>query len=398
MPASATKALEQRQVTRAVAACLTAHRDGAGYPRLERGGEPGASCRRGRGEASGPRPGRRRPASTRAALDGRGELEQGGTGGRRPARRARSPAGRRRTIEERQGDLGRVPRIFAHGRRKRSITTLARSGPRQLRSRAVTRRRASLDGGVGGAADDSTNGGMRHDSCEYAKSPDRGGSSARDPAVEPGLGAPSCVAGATAGVEGPDALLDAPELPSGCSRCGRCWRRPEPLFLYVVVRHALRQADIDDRDLADYLAAMLLDFGRRDRAWRVDWNDDQRHRYLVDILMDLEASDGPRRFKVMVHLGNYALWLAGLFPDYIAARHLRKGGPDVGYYDALGRRGLRRWPRITAGRRVRPRQRVPRRRRAIPVGAHRPQRRERAGILSDALAAAADARAPRRAP
>ena len=38
----------------------------------------------------------------------------------------------------------------------------------------------------------------------------------------------------------------------------------------MVVRHALRQADIDDQDLADYLAAMLLDFGRRDRAWRVD--------------------------------------------------------------------------------------------------------------------------------
>jgi hypothetical protein len=85
---------------------------------------------------------------------------------------------------------------------------------------------------------------------------------------------------------------------------------------------------------------MLLDFGRRDRAWRVDWNDDQRHRYLVDILMDLEASNGARRFKVMVHLGNYALWLAGLFPDYIAARHLRKGGPDLSYYDALGSRGF----------------------------------------------------------
>jgi hypothetical protein len=56
--------------------------------------------------------------------------------------------------------------------------------------------------------------------------------------------------------------------------------------------------------------------------------------------MDLEASEGERRFRVMVHLGNYALWLAGLFPDYIAARHLRKGGPDVTYYDALGRRGF----------------------------------------------------------
>jgi hypothetical protein len=141
-------------------------------------------------------------------------------------------------------------------------------------------------------------------------------------------------------IEGPDALLDAPELAERLLAVRTLLAPSEPLFLYVVVRHALREADIDDPDLADYLAAMLLDFGRKDRAWRVDWNDDQRHRYLVDILMDLDVSDGPRRFKVMVHLGNYALWLAGLFPDYIAARHLRKGGPDVRYYDALGRRGF----------------------------------------------------------
>jgi hypothetical protein len=140
--------------------------------------------------------------------------------------------------------------------------------------------------------------------------------------------------------EGPDALLDAPELLERLLRVRTMLVPSEALFFYVLVRHALRRAGVDDRDLADYLAALLLDFGLRDRAWRVDWNDDQRHRYLVDILADLEASDGARRFKVMVHLGNYALWLAGIFPDYIAARHLRRGGPDVTYYDALGRRGF----------------------------------------------------------
>ena len=34
------------------------------------------------------------------------------------------------------------------------------------------------------------------------------------------------------------------------------------------------------------------------------------------------------------------MWLACLFPDYIAARRVRKGGPDVTYYDTLGRRGF----------------------------------------------------------
>ncbi|HEX5385073.1 MAG TPA: hypothetical protein VFW66_00050 [Gemmatimonadales bacterium] len=140
--------------------------------------------------------------------------------------------------------------------------------------------------------------------------------------------------------EGPDPLLDAPDLLERLLAVRTVLVPSEALFFYVLVRQTLLRAAIDDRDLTDYLAAMLLDFGRRDRAWRVDWNDDQRHRYLVDILADLDASDGERRFKVMVHLGNYALWLAGLFPDYIAARHLRKGGPDVSYYDMLGRRGF----------------------------------------------------------
>lgn len=66
--------------------------------------------------------------------------------------------------------------------------------------------------------------------------------------------------------------------------------------------------------LADYLAAMLMAFGQRDRAWRIDWHDDQQHRYLVDILQDVEATSGERRFRVLVHLGNFALWLSGSFP------------------------------------------------------------------------------------
>jgi len=140
--------------------------------------------------------------------------------------------------------------------------------------------------------------------------------------------------------EGPDPLLDAPDLLERLLTVRTMLVPSEALFLYVVVRHSLKRAGVDDRELADYLAALLLDFGQRDRAWRIDWHDDHQHRYLVDILADLESSNGERRFRVMVHLGNYALWLAGLFPDYIAARHLRKAGPDVTYYDALGRRGF----------------------------------------------------------
>ena len=140
--------------------------------------------------------------------------------------------------------------------------------------------------------------------------------------------------------EGPDALLERPELLERLLAVRTMLVPSEALFFYVVLRHALQRSGVDDRELADYLGSLMLEFGRRDRAWRVDWNDDARHAYLVDILADLEATSGERRFKVMAHLGNYALWLAGIFPDYIAARRLRSGGPDVSYYDALGRRGF----------------------------------------------------------
>ncbi len=142
------------------------------------------------------------------------------------------------------------------------------------------------------------------------------------------------------GTEGPDALLDDEQLAERLLAVRTLLAPSQVLFLYVMVRHALRTAGVPQRELADYLAALLLDFGRRDRAARVDWNDDHSHHYLVDILADLEATQGERRFRVMVHLGNYALWLAGLFPQYVEARRLRRGGPDLGYYDRLGRQGF----------------------------------------------------------
>lgn len=139
--------------------------------------------------------------------------------------------------------------------------------------------------------------------------------------------------------EGPDPLLDAPDLVEGLLATRTIMVPSEALFFYVIVRHALREAGVEDRELADYLAALLLEFGQRDRSRRVDWHDDHSHRYMVDILSDLESAQGDRRFRIMLHLGNYALWLGGLFPQYIEARRMRRGGPDLCYYDGMGRRG-----------------------------------------------------------
>jgi hypothetical protein len=108
-----------------------------------------------------------------------------------------------------------------------------------------------------------------------------------------------------------------------------------------MVRHALKRLGEEDRHLADYVASIFLQFGLRDRAHRVAPSDDQVYDTLADLLGDVDDPDGRRSFLVRTHLGNYALWLSGLYPDYIESRRWRRGGPDLEYYEEMGRRGFR---------------------------------------------------------
>ena len=144
------------------------------------------------------------------------------------------------------------------------------------------------------------------------------------------------------GEEGRDALLDEPAL-LRLLLADRSLAAPSAaLFVYVAVRNALRQVGLDDAELSDYLAALLLEFGRRDRAWRIAPTDDQVYRYVGDIVAGLDAvADARRAFLLRAHLGNFSLWLAGVFPDHIVSRRRRLGGPDFSYYETMGARGFR---------------------------------------------------------
>jgi hypothetical protein len=140
---------------------------------------------------------------------------------------------------------------------------------------------------------------------------------------------------------GIDAVLDDPRLLPALMESRLGMNVSLPLFCYVVVRHALREAGEDDRMLADYVAAIVLHFGLRDRATRVGEADDERYDTLAALLAAIDSSDVRRSFLVRAHLGNYALWLSGLFPDRVEHLRWRRGGPDLDYYEALGRRGFR---------------------------------------------------------
>jgi hypothetical protein len=140
--------------------------------------------------------------------------------------------------------------------------------------------------------------------------------------------------------EGIDAILDDPRLARALLHQTAGAHASFTLFAYVMIRHALRNAGEQDRGLADYVSAIVVHFGFRDRAHRIAGHDDEIYRALVDLVEDLNDPDTRRSFLVRAHLGNYALWLSGIFPDFIEQRRWRRGGPDLDYFEELGRKGF----------------------------------------------------------
>jgi hypothetical protein len=138
--------------------------------------------------------------------------------------------------------------------------------------------------------------------------------------------------------EGADAILDDPRVLNALLT-DPIASAPTNLVFYVLVRHALLEVGISDRGTADYVASLLVAFGRAGRAYRPSDTAPEEYHYLVDMVARLADADRREAFLLRSHLGNFSLWLTGLFPDYLAARVRRKGAPDISYYERMGTTG-----------------------------------------------------------
>lgn len=138
------------------------------------------------------------------------------------------------------------------------------------------------------------------------------------------------------GSEGLDSLLDDPRTLNAVMSGGGVSAAPLGLACYLLVRHALLEHGLRDRTLADYVAALMVEFGRRDGS-----PEGGRYDYVVDIMSELSQASGPQAFRLQAHLGEFSLWLTGLFPDHLVARVHRRGAPGLGYYEEMGAAGYR---------------------------------------------------------
>ncbi len=151
--------------------------------------------------------------------------------------------------------------------------------------------------------------------------------------------------------EGIDALLDDSSIVRGLLRRGGIDLAPAPLVFYLLVRQALLEREIHDRRLADYTAAVLLEFGRIGRGVTSSAGPMPDTIYLADILAEIDRARGEREFALRAHVGNMALWLGGVFPDFITERVRRRGAPPISYYDEIGAAGFRSAAAMAGGTR-----------------------------------------------
>ena len=139
---------------------------------------------------------------------------------------------------------------------------------------------------------------------------------------------------------GIDAILDDPRVLNALLTDPHAAASPEVLA-YVLVRHALLESAIDDRAMADYIATLVVRFGCGSRAYRISDRADEEFHYLVDIVSRADGEGGRNAFLLRCHLGNYSLWVSGIFPDYLERRLERKGAPALSYYERMGATGYR---------------------------------------------------------
>lgn len=153
-----------------------------------------------------------------------------------------------------------------------------------------------------------------------------------------GRGDPELRASARARLEteGVDSLLDDPRVLNALLTDPEV-AAPPSLIFYVLVRQALLEVGVEDKGTADFVASLVVSFGNARRAYRISERDEEEFHYLVDMMAGLDRAGERRAFLLRSHLGNFALWLAGLFPDFLEARSRRRGGPPIEYYERMGR-------------------------------------------------------------
>jgi hypothetical protein len=138
-------------------------------------------------------------------------------------------------------------------------------------------------------------------------------------------------------VETRDSVLDHPRLVDAIlNHCGHL-RISSQFYFYVLARHVLQQGGIGDRKLCDYVASLLETFSRASQLQISESIGERVEQYIHDILIALARATPEQAFLLRAHIGNYSLFISGIFHPAVAGQRSMRGGPDLEFYEQVGR-------------------------------------------------------------
>lgn len=151
------------------------------------------------------------------------------------------------------------------------------------------------------------------------------------------LGNAECLIQLLADEQSRDLILDDEALFRAVLERRGCLTVSTHFYFYVLVRNVFLRADIKERAVADYVAEVLAEFARSERARCIVPGQSNPLDYFFEMLAALQTADDRTSFYIRVHMGNFSLFLSGVFPERIRSRAERKGFPDLKYYEGIGR-------------------------------------------------------------
>jgi hypothetical protein len=105
-----------------------------------------------------------------------------------------------------------------------------------------------------------------------------------------------------------------------------------------VTEMSFEQVDLRDRDLMQYVADLLVEFVHIDHLYRGRDAQGKRLGSLTDMLLDLIEQGPNDEREARKHIGDYALFIVGLYPESLAHR---RRPVTLEYYIAQGKEAYR---------------------------------------------------------
>lgn len=107
-------------------------------------------------------------------------------------------------------------------------------------------------------------------------------------------------------------------------------------YFYVLIRRVLKETGITDRKISDYLASLLETFSRTARMKSPVDEEGAPIQYISDMLLALRNASPAQTFLIRAHVGNYSLFVTGIFRESVEHRS-RRGAPNFSFYEDIGR-------------------------------------------------------------